>query len=103
MSVIAGVTKAAAAKVYTGTSPTTTVFPKTKWTLVVMALALLALVVFAVLIPASQAPSAEHSWGREYQVSARRGAGFRAWVGGSDERGSGPRRLREAPALLHPQ
>ncbi len=62
MSVIAGVTKAAAAKVYTGTSPTTTVFPKTKWTLVVMALALLALVVFAVLIPASQAPSAEHSW-----------------------------------------
>ena len=62
MSVIAGVTKAAAAKVYTGTRPTTTVFPKTKWTLVVMALALLALVVFAVLIPASQAPNAEHSW-----------------------------------------
>src|SRR5215212_3377796 len=62
MSVIAGVAKvAAAAKMLTGTSPTTTrVFPKRNWTLVVIALALLALVAFAVLIPASQAPSAEH-------------------------------------------
>ena len=60
MSVIAGVAKAAGAKVLTGTRPTTRVFPKTKWTLVVMALALLALVAFAALIPASQAPNAEH-------------------------------------------
>ena len=61
MSVIAGVAKAADAKVLTGTRPTTRVFPETKWTLVV-ALALLA---FATSIPASQAPSAEHYYSAE--------------------------------------
>jgi hypothetical protein len=60
MSVIAGVAKAAGAKVLTGTRPTTRVFPKTVRTLVVIALALLALVAFGALIAASQAPSAEH-------------------------------------------
>jgi hypothetical protein len=60
MSVIASVAKAAGAKVLTGTRPTPRVFPTTVRTLVVMALALLALVAFAALIVASQAPSAEH-------------------------------------------
>jgi len=56
MSVIAGLAKTAAgAKVLAGTRPTTRGFPKTKWTLVV-ALALLALIAFAALIPASQVP-----------------------------------------------
>jgi hypothetical protein len=60
MSVITGVAKAAAgAKVLTGTRPTTRVFPKTKWTLVV-ALALLALAAFATLTPASEAPNADY-------------------------------------------
>jgi hypothetical protein len=69
MSAIAGVAKAAGAKVRTGTRPTTRVFPSTKRTLVV-ALALLA---FAVLIPASQAPSAEHYYSvarTDYQPGA---------------------------------
>jgi beta-propeller repeat-containing protein len=62
MSVIAGVAKAAGAKVLTGRRPTTWVFPKkTKWTLVVMALVLLALFAFAALIPASETPSSEQS------------------------------------------
>src|SRR5215208_4066924 len=40
------------------TRPTTWVFPKTKWTLVVMAVAVLALLAaFAALIPASEAPT----------------------------------------------
>jgi hypothetical protein len=62
MSIIAGVAKAAAgAKMLTRTRPTTWVFPKTKWTLVVMAVALLALLAaFAALIPASEAPNADH-------------------------------------------
>jgi hypothetical protein len=61
MSVIAGVAKAAGAKVLTGRRPTTWVFPKkTKWTLVVMALVLLALFAFAALIPASETPNTEH-------------------------------------------
>jgi hypothetical protein len=61
MSVIAGVARAAGAKVLTGRRPTTWVFPKkTKWTLVVMALVLLALVAFAALIPASETPNTEH-------------------------------------------
>jgi hypothetical protein len=60
MSVIAGVARAASAKVLTGARPTTRVFPKTKWTLVV-AVALLALLTFAVLIAASETPpKAEH-------------------------------------------
>jgi hypothetical protein len=60
MSVIAGVARAAGAKVLTGRRPTTWVFPKTKWTLVVMALVLLALFAFAALIPASETPDTEH-------------------------------------------
>jgi hypothetical protein len=58
MSVIAGLAKAAAgAKLLTGTSPTTRVFPRTTRTLVVA----LAVVAFAALIAASNVPSAEHS------------------------------------------
>ena len=58
MSVIAGLAKAASgARVLTGTRPTMRVFPKPKWMLVVMALALLAI---AALIPASQVPNTEH-------------------------------------------
>jgi hypothetical protein len=60
MSVIVGVAKAAGAKVLTGTRPARKPLPKTRRTLVVMALALLALVAFAVLIAASQAPNAKH-------------------------------------------
>jgi len=59
MSVIAGLAKAAGAKVPTGAMPTTRVFPQTKWTLMV-ALPLLALSALATLIPASQSPNAEH-------------------------------------------
>src|SRR5215212_3658745 len=63
MSVIAGVARAAGAKVLTGRRPTTWVFPKkTKWTLVVMALVLLALFAFVALFSASQAPNAGHSY-----------------------------------------
>ncbi len=53
MSVIAGVAKAAGARVLTGTGPTTRVFPKATRTLVVLAAVLLALVAFAALIAAS--------------------------------------------------
>jgi hypothetical protein len=61
MSVIAGVARAAGAKVLTGRMPTTWVFPKkTKGTLVVMALVPLALFAFAALIPASETPNTEH-------------------------------------------
>jgi hypothetical protein len=61
MSVIAGLARAAGAKVLTGRRPTTWVFPKkTKGTLVVMALVLLALFAFAALIPASETPNTEH-------------------------------------------
>jgi hypothetical protein len=60
MSVVAGIGKAAAgAKVLTGTTPTTRAFPKSKW-MMVIALALLTLLTLAVVIPASQAPNAEH-------------------------------------------
>jgi hypothetical protein len=60
MSVIAGVAKAAGARVLTVTRPTPKVFPTTARTLVSMALALLALVAIAALILASHAPSTEH-------------------------------------------
>jgi Beta-propeller repeat len=60
MSVIAGLAKATAgAKLLTGMRPTRRFLPKTKWTLLVMAVALFALVTFAALVPASQAPSTE--------------------------------------------
>jgi beta-propeller repeat-containing protein len=62
MSVVAGVAKVAAgAKVLTGTRPAGRALPRIKKALVVMALALLALFAFPALIPASQAPSSEHS------------------------------------------
>jgi hypothetical protein len=62
MSVVAGLAKAAAGtKVLTGTRPARgRLFPRTKRALVV-AVALLALVALAAMIPASQVPSAEHS------------------------------------------
>jgi hypothetical protein len=47
MSVIAGVARAAGAKVLTGRTPARKVLPRTKGTLVVMALVLLALFAFA--------------------------------------------------------
>jgi hypothetical protein len=58
MSVIAGVARAAGAKVLTGRTPARKVLPRTKGTLVVMALALLAL---ATLISASETVNVEHS------------------------------------------
>jgi hypothetical protein len=68
MSVIASVAKAAGAKVLTGATPPTRIFPNTRWTLVVA----LALLVFAALIAASQAPNAEHSsvGNKDYQSEA---------------------------------
>src|SRR5918994_850842 len=62
MSVVAGLAKAADAQVLTGTRPATRrALPRTKRALVVMAVALLALVAFNALIPASQAPSSKQS------------------------------------------
>jgi hypothetical protein len=60
MSVVGGVAKAAGAKVLTGTRPARKTLDRSKRTLVVMALALVALVAFAALMAASQAPNAEH-------------------------------------------
>jgi hypothetical protein len=63
MSVVAGLGKAAAAGVLRGTRPARgRAFPKTKQASVVVAVALLALIAFATLIPASQAPNAKHSY-----------------------------------------
>jgi hypothetical protein len=63
MSVVAGLGKAAAAGVLRGTRPARgRAFPKTKQASVVVAVALLALIAFATLIPASQAPNAVHSY-----------------------------------------
>ena len=73
MSVVAGVSKAAGTEVLTGTRPATRrALPRTKRALVVMSVALLALVAFAALIPASQAPSAEQSSAesKDYQSGA---------------------------------
>jgi hypothetical protein len=61
MSVIAGLAKSAGTRVLTGTRPARKPLPRTKRTLVVMAVALLAVVAFAALIPASETPNAEHS------------------------------------------
>ncbi len=61
MSVVAGVAKAADAEVLRGARPATRrTFPTTKRALVVLAVALLALFALAALIPASEAPNAEH-------------------------------------------
>src|SRR5215208_6961727 len=59
MLVIAGVAKAAGAKVLTGTRHARKPLPRTNRTLVV-ALTLFAFIAFSVLIAASQAPDAEH-------------------------------------------
>jgi hypothetical protein len=65
MSVVGGAAKAAGAKVLMGARPARKTLSRTKRTLVVMALALLALVTFAALTVASQAPNAEdYSVGR---------------------------------------
>jgi hypothetical protein len=57
MSVLGGIAKATAgAMVLRATTPTTRVFPKSKWMMVVA----FALVGLAVVIPASQAPNTEH-------------------------------------------
>ena len=75
MSVVAGVGKAAGAEVLTGTRPATRrAFPSTKRTLVVLAAALLALVALATLIPASEAPNAEHSYSSAVSTHDRSGA-----------------------------
>src|SRR5688500_9687709 len=61
MSVVGGIAKAAdGAQVLRRTTSTTSLFPKSKWMMVVE-LALLALVALALVIPASQAPNVEHS------------------------------------------
>jgi hypothetical protein len=74
MSVIACLGKAAAgAEVLTGTRPTTRAFPKTKLTLVVVAL--LALAAFAALIAASQAPNAEHHHSSASSTADQSGVG----------------------------
>jgi hypothetical protein len=63
MSVVAGLGKAAAAGVLRGTRPARgRAFPKTKQASVVVAVALLALIAFATLSAASQAPNAKHSY-----------------------------------------
>ena len=75
MSVIAGLAKAAGAEVLIrDEAHRGRVLPKRKWKLVVMALALVALVAFAALIAASQAPNAELLLGRKYGLSAADGA-----------------------------
>jgi hypothetical protein len=61
MSVIAGLAKSAGTRVLTGTRPTRKPLPGTKRRLVVMAAALGALVAFAALMAASQAPNAKYS------------------------------------------
>ena len=61
MLVIAGLAKAAGAKLLTGTRSGRKPLPRTKRTLVVMALALLALVGFGVLIAVSRTTNTEHS------------------------------------------
>ena len=63
MSVVAGLGKAAGAEVLRGARPANgRVYSKTKKALVVLAGALLVLIAFAALIPASEAPNAEHSY-----------------------------------------
>jgi hypothetical protein len=61
MSVIAGVAKAAGAKVLPGRRPARTPLLRTKRTLVVMALVLFALTAFAALVPASETPNMVYS------------------------------------------
>ena len=61
MSVIAGVAKAAGARVLTGSRPATRVLPKATRALLVLTAVLFGLVAFGALIAASQAPNAEHS------------------------------------------
>jgi hypothetical protein len=61
MSVVASAGMAAGAKMLTGARLARKAILRTKRALVVMSVALLALVAFAALIPASQAPSSEHS------------------------------------------
>jgi hypothetical protein len=102
MSVIAGVAKAAGAKMLTGARPTTRVFPKRNWMLVV-AVAQLALLTFALLIPASEILKAGHS-------SAESTNSHSAAAPPVSESGAvphmserDPRRLQEAPALVHSQ
>jgi hypothetical protein len=75
MSIVAGVGKAAGAEVpTTGARPTGRAFPKTKRALVAAVALLLALAVLAALIPASQAPSAGHSYSAA-STDSRSGAG----------------------------
>jgi hypothetical protein len=75
MSIVAGVGKAAGAEVpITGARSTGRAFPKTKRALVAAVALLLALAVLAALIPASQAPSAGHSYSA-VSTDSRSGAG----------------------------
>jgi hypothetical protein len=70
---VVGGTAAASAEVLRGARPAGRTFPKTKLTLVVVAL--LALAAFAALIPASQAPNAEHQHSSAGSTADQSGAG----------------------------
>ena len=72
MSVIPGVAKAASVKVLTGTRPASKPLPKTKRTLVVMALVLFAPTAFATLVSASVTSNMEHYslWSKDSQSGA---------------------------------
>jgi Beta-propeller repeat len=92
MSVVAGLGKAAAGGL-TGTRPTTRVFPKTKWKLVV---ALVLLAAFATLIPASQAPNAKHSY---YSASSTPDRSAAAAPVSSEPQAAAPQHMSEKEAL----
>jgi hypothetical protein len=63
--------------VATGARPTSKAFSTTKRTSVVVAVALLALIAFAALIPASEAKNAEHYYSVARSTPDRSGAGRR--------------------------
>src|SRR3712207_1269215 len=96
MSIVAGVGKAAGAEVpTTGARPTGKAFPKTKRALVVALL--LALAVFAVLIPASQAPNAGHSYYSAASTDSQSGAAAAASVSSGPT--AAPQHMSEREAI----
>src|SRR5215212_4211733 len=100
MSVVAGLGKAAAAGVLRGARPSTRgrVFPTTKWASVVVAVTLLAFAVFATLTPASQAPSAGHSYYSAASSTPDRSAAAAAPVS-SEPQAAAPQHMSEREAL----